>query len=75
MTSTPCETCDHVHMSTRDKSPYQWMCVMFRRTDGTSPIAPTQWAGREPYNRCVNINVGHCPLWVVRRDGQKEMGV
>ena len=71
---TPCETCDNVHMDTRKKHPGQWMCVKFPRLENMDAIAPTKWILHEPYNRCVNINRGHCPLWTVRRDGQLELG-
>jgi len=63
---TPCETCDNVHMDTRKKPPYQWMCVRFPRVEGMSAVAPTTWAGHEPYNRCVNINLGYCPVFKER---------
>ena len=74
-TATPCETCEWVHMETRKQSYQRWMCVKFQRLEGLSPVAPTQWAALEPYNRCVSINLGHCPLWTKRRDSQKELGV
>ena len=70
---TCCESCDFVHLDTRNKHPGQWMCVKFPRLEGTSAVAPTVWSGREPYNRCVNINLGYCPLYERRRDGQKEL--
>jgi hypothetical protein len=38
-------------------------------------VAPTLWVHAEPYNRCANINLGHCPCFVKRRDGQKENGL
>lgn len=47
--------------------------MKFPRLEGLNAVAPTVWAGREPYNRCVNINLGHCPLWEAKRDGQKDM--
>jgi hypothetical protein len=71
---TPCEQCDHVHMETRKQSPSRWMCVKFPRLEGMSPVAPTQFAALEPYNRCVSVNLGYCPLWSPRRDGQLELG-
>lgn len=67
MHATPCETCDFVHMDTRKGSPAYWLCVRFPRLEGMNAVAPTVWAGRDPYNRCVAINLGHCPLWAERR--------
>lgn len=75
MKPTPCETCDHVHPEGRKKSPGQWLCMKFPRLEGMNAVAPTVWAGRDPYNRCVNVNLGHCPLWSPRREGQKDFGV
>lgn len=70
---THCENCEHVHPDTLSKAPTQWMCMCFPRLEGFNAIAPTLWAGKEPYNRCVSINVGHCPLYLRRRDNQKEL--
>ena len=70
---TACENCDFVHMDTRKLHPGKWMCVKFPRLEGTNAVAPTIWAGREPYNLCVKINLGYCPLYERRRDGQKEL--
>lgn len=75
MTPTPCETCDNVHMETRKQSYQRWMCVKFQRLEGLSPVAPTQWMALEPYNRCVSINVGFCPLWTQRKNGQKDLAL
>ncbi len=72
MTPTPCEECDFVHMDTRKMMPHRWICVKFPRLSGLSAVAPTKWVEREPYNRCVNINLGYCPLWEKRRDGKQE---
>lgn len=72
MTPTPCETCDFVHMDTRRLSFYKWMCVKFPRLEGMSAVAPTQAVRSEPYNKCVNVNLGFCPLWTARREGPKN---
>lgn len=74
-TATPCELCDNVHMETRKLSPSRWVCVKFPRVEGLSPIAPKKWVELEPFNRCAAINVGHCPLFVARREGQKDNGL
>jgi hypothetical protein len=67
MSATPCETCDHVHPAAIDKSPHYWTCLKFPRLEGMNAVAPTVWAGRDPYNRCTSINLGFCPLWTERR--------
>jgi hypothetical protein len=72
VTATACEECDNVHADTRKQHPRQWLCVKFKRLENFSPVAPQTWVNMEPYNRCVNINVGHCPLWTARRNGQQE---
>lgn len=73
MTPTSCETCDHVSNATRSHSPYRWMCLKFPRVEGMDPVAPTLGVVLEPYNRCRNINLGHCPVWAPRRAGQLEI--
>lgn len=70
MTNTPCETCDHVGLDSRKQHPGRWICLKFPRLSGLSAIAPNKWVEHEPYNRCVNINLGYCPMWTVRRDGK-----
>ncbi len=75
MTPTPCEDCDNVAFETRKMSPGRWICVKFPRLQGLSPIAPNKWVELEPYNRCVSINVGFCPCFVRRREGQKDNGL
>jgi len=70
---TTCETCGNVTAATRKLRPSQWTCIKFPRVDGGSFVAPTEWSKHEPYNRCVNINLGHCPVWERCRDGQLEM--
>lgn len=72
---TACEDCDNVHESTRKQSPSRWLCMKFPRLENMNPVAPKAWVGVEPYMRCFGINGGFCPLFVKRRDGQKEMGV
>jgi hypothetical protein len=69
---TPCEICDFVHEQSRKGSPRQWLCVKFPRLENMNAVAPTQWVNSEPYNRCVNINLGHCPCFSLRRDIKKE---
>jgi len=71
MHPTPCETCDNVHGSTRDKTPHYWLCNQFPRLEGMNAVAPTVWAGRDPFNRCTQINLGYCPLWVKRREAKE----
>lgn len=75
MEPTPCETCDFVHHDTRKKSPHYWLCVKFPRLENMNAIAPNTWVNHDPYNRCVNINLGYCPLWTARRDGQRELNI
>ena len=71
--ATPCEGCDNVVTATRKLLPSQWLCIKFPRVEGLDPVAPTQAVVLAPYNRCVSINVGHCPMWTPRRDGQLEI--
>lgn len=73
MIPTACEDCDHVHEQSRKQGPRSWLCVKFPRLENLNAVAPTQWVHAEPYNRCVNINLGYCPLFVKRRAGQREM--
>jgi hypothetical protein len=75
MQVTPCEDCDHVHAETRKQSPSRWVCVKFPRLEGLNAIAPKQWVYAEPYMRCAGINGGFCPLFVKRREGQKDNGL
>lgn len=59
--TTTCETCDNVHMDTRNKHPARWMCVKY-------PMVNANWWEDEPYNLCRYINRGsYCPLWTERR--------
>ncbi len=37
--------------------------MKFPRLPGLSPIARTSWVATEPYQRCVNINAGFCPVF------------
>lgn len=69
---TPCEDCDNVHEGTRKQHPGKWLCVRFPRLENLNAVAPKFWVRVEPYNRCVNINLGHCPLWVERRTKEKQ---
>lgn len=72
---TACEDCDNVHMETRKLSPGRWLCVKFPRLEHMNAVAPTQWVNAEPYNLCRNINLGFCPMFVKRREGQKDNGL
>lgn len=74
LTPTPCEDCEHLHPDTRDpKRTYAWLCMRFPRLPGLSAVAPKSKHIGEPYNRCENINLGFCPLFERRRDGQMEL--
>lgn len=75
MTPTPCEDCDNVHMDTRKQHPGRWICIRFPRLENLNAVAPKQWILHEPYNRCASVNLGHCPCFTKRRDGQKENGL
>lgn len=71
---TYCAECDHVHPDTRKRLPTQWLCMRFPRVEsGMGFVAPGQWVEMEPYNRCQNVNLGFCPLFQRRREGQLEM--
>jgi hypothetical protein len=73
--TTFCEDCDNVTSESRKRSPTQWTCVKFPRTEGMGFVAPRAWAEMEPYMRCNGINGGACPLYRKRRDGQAENGL
>lgn len=75
MNITPCEDCDNVHAETRKMNPGRWVCVKFPRLENLNAVAPREWVNAEPYNRCVSINLGHCPVFVPRREGQKDSGL
>jgi hypothetical protein len=75
MNVTPCEDCDNVHAETRKQSPSRWVCMKFPRLEGLNAIAPKQWVNAEPYMRCTGINGGFCPMFVKRREGQKDNGL
>jgi len=72
---TACEDCDNVHESTRKQSPRLWLCVKFPRLENLNAVAPKLWVHAEPYNRCASVNLGFCPCFVKRRDGQKDNGL
>lgn len=72
---TFCADCDNVHPESRKKLPVYWLCTKFPRLEGMGFVAPNLWVEMEPFNRCVNINTGRCPLWTPLRNGQKEMGL
>lgn len=69
---TLCEECDNVHEQSRKLSPRQWLCVAHKRTEGGNFVAPTVWAKREPYLRCIDVNGGACELWKQRREGKER---
>lgn len=46
--------------------------MKFPRLENLNAIAPKQWVLHEPYNRCVNINLGHCPVWAQRRTAKDK---
>ncbi len=75
MKPTPCETCDNVTAATRDKTPHYWTCIKFPRLEGMNAVAPLTWAGRDPYNRCTQINLGACPIWTPRREPTPERDI
>lgn len=60
---TFCEHCDNVVSESRKRLPSQWLCSKFPRLEGMGFVAPAVWAEMEPFGRCVNINLGACPLW------------
>ena len=66
MTKTLCVECDHVVEHTRKLSQFKWLCIKFPRVAGGSFLDPN-WLTDAPYNRCVNINVGHCPMFEARK--------
>lgn len=67
MSPTLCETCEHVHPSTRTRRGSQWACLKFPALEGGSFVAPTEGVPDPPYMRCIGINGGACPLWKQRR--------
>jgi hypothetical protein len=69
---TPCEDCNGVHLDTAKMSPDRWCCVHFPMLPGLSAVAPTRGLPSPPYNRCANINKGHCPLFVERKNQDTE---
>lgn len=73
--TTYCDQCDHVHQDSRKRHPGQWLCIKFPRVEGQGFVAPDWWIEHEPYQRCVNINGGACPLFERRRDGQIDNGM
>ena len=72
---TACEDCDNVHMETRKRPPSQWLCIKFPRLEGLNAVAPRAWVNAEPYMRCFGINGGFCPMFVKRREGQRDNGL
>lgn len=73
MKPTHCSDCDNVAADTRSKPVRFWQCVRFPNLAGCeNPYVDPDYI-EEPYNRCVRINRGHCPVWTRRRDGQTEL--
>lgn len=68
MGQTFCEACDNVVAETRKRNPNSWLCSKFPRVEGQGFVAPNWWAENEPFQRCVNINGGACPLFEPRRE-------
>ena len=75
MTPTFCSDCHNVHLASRKQNPTQWLCVKCPRLEGQGYVTREGWAEAQPYQRCVNINGGHCPLWTPRREGQTDNGL
>jgi hypothetical protein len=71
---TYCQNCDGVHMETRKLHPGRWLCIFHKRAVGGSFVAPNVWVEMEPYNRCININLGMCPTFTPRRESNERPG-
>jgi hypothetical protein len=41
--------------------------VKFPALPNLNAVAPKTGLPEPPYNRCIKINMGHCPLWETRR--------
>lgn len=63
LTPTFCEDCANVHLDTVRWSFERWACSKFPVVPGFNPVAPTKGLPDPPYNRCVNINKGFCPVF------------
>lgn len=69
-----CDECEHESAATREKPPYQRLCMRWPTTRGYGFVSRDYWDQSAPWRRCVEINTdGCCPMWERRRDGQMEM--
>ena len=62
MQPTYCKDCKHVHPNSA-KHVRSWLCAKFPCLEGNGFVDPDWWAENEPFNRCVNINKGFCPVF------------
>ena len=65
---TICKDCDRVVPDTRKLRPTQWLCGAFPRKFAEGFVDPGWWVENEPYQRCVDINRGCCPVFEPRRE-------
>lgn len=72
---TYCENCENVTADSRKRLPTQWLCIKFPRMEGMGFVAPKVWAEMEPFQRCVGINGGRCPMFTPIRNGQQLMNL
>jgi hypothetical protein len=72
--ATLCRDCDHVHTATRKEAFYRWRCSKFPVLTGFNPVDP-DYLPDPPYAKCTDINHGLCPVFRLRREGQKELGI
>lgn len=68
---TYCTACEHVHPESKKRLPIYWLCMRFPRLEGMGFVAPKIWVEMEPFNRCVNVNLGACPCYEPRREKEK----
>lgn len=61
-----------MHMDTRKWEPERWRCVKFPRLPGMNAVAPQRGVGSPPYQKCIGINGGYCPLWTERQGNEKD---
>jgi hypothetical protein len=65
---TVCKQCDRVEESSRKRRPTQWLCTAFPRKFAEGFVDPDWWIENEPYQRCMDINRGCCPMFEKVRD-------
>lgn len=70
MMPTICRDCDNVEAVSRKDAPYRWLCTKFPRVGEYGFVNPEYWDAKEPYNKCMNINLGSCPLFTPKRDAK-----